>query len=124
MIEVTLEQIKEWIPSEIDNDYLDYTINVVSIDSRKIEEKNLFITFKGEHVDGHKYVVQALKDGAGAAFYQKANAMDREISGPIIWVDDTLEALQKLAKTYLAFFKYYVVAMNDSNVITTTNTLF
>ena len=26
MIEVTLEQIKEWIPCEIDNDYLDYTI--------------------------------------------------------------------------------------------------
>ena len=120
MIEVTLEQIKEWIPCEIDNDYLDYTIKGVSIDSRKIEEQNLFIPFKGEHVDGHKYVVQALKDGAGAAFYQKDNAMDREISGPIIWVDDTLEALQKLAKAYLAFVKPYVVAVTGSNGKTTT----
>lgn len=120
MIEVTLEQIKEWIPCEIDNDYLDYTIKSVSIDSRKIEEQNLFIPFKGEHVDGHKYVVQALKDGAGAAFYQKDNAMDREISGPIIWVDDTLEALQKLAKAYLAFVKPYVVAVTGSNGKTTT----
>ncbi|WP_438829863.1 hypothetical protein, partial [Staphylococcus ureilyticus] len=31
MIEVTLEQIQDWIPCEIDNDYLDYTIKGVSI---------------------------------------------------------------------------------------------
>src|SRR5699024_10318975 len=86
----------------------------------KIEEQNLFIPFKGEHVDAHKYIVQALKDGAGAAFYQKDNAMDREISGPIICVDDTLEALQKLAKANLAVVKHYVVAVTGYNSKTTT----
>src|SRR5699024_3754859 len=38
----------------------------------------------------------------------------------IIWVDDTLEALQKLAKAYLAFVKPYVVAVTGSNGKTTT----
>lgn len=71
MIEVTLEQVQDWIPCEIDNEYLDYTIRGVSIDSRIINEQNLFIPFKGEHVDGHKFVPQALKDGAGAAFIRR-----------------------------------------------------
>ncbi|WP_426456603.1 UDP-N-acetylmuramoyl-tripeptide--D-alanyl-D-alanine ligase [Staphylococcus cohnii] len=120
MIEVTLEQIQEWIPCEINNDYLDYTIKGVSIDSRKIDEQNLFIPFKGEHVDGHKFVNQALKDGAGAAFYQKDSVLDPQISGPIIWVDDTLEALQQLAKAYLAFVNPHVIAVTGSNGKTTT----
>lgn len=120
MIEVTLEQIQDWIPCEIDNDYLDYTIKGVSIDSRKIDEQNLFIPFKGEHVDGHKYVNQALEDGAGAAFCQNDSVLAPQISGPIIWVDDTLEALQQLAKAYLAFVNPFVIAVTGSNGKTTT----
>ena len=47
MIEVTLKQIKAWISCEIDEKYLDHTIKGVTIDSRKIDEGNLFIPFKG-----------------------------------------------------------------------------
>ena len=36
MINVTLEQIKNWIDCEIDEKYLKETINGVSIDSREI----------------------------------------------------------------------------------------
>ena len=38
MINVTLEQIKNWIDCEIDEKHLKKTINGVSIDSRKINE--------------------------------------------------------------------------------------
>ncbi|WP_436855779.1 UDP-N-acetylmuramoyl-tripeptide--D-alanyl-D-alanine ligase [Staphylococcus caeli] len=120
MIEVTLEQIKTWIPCEIENEYMDHGIKGVSIDSREINNQNLFIPFKGEHVDGHKYVAQALKDGAGAAFYQKGVPLDEAVSGPIIWVDDTLTALQQLAQAYLAFVNPQVVAVTGSNGKTTT----
>ncbi|MCG7340035.1 UDP-N-acetylmuramoyl-tripeptide--D-alanyl-D-alanine ligase [Staphylococcus sp. ACRSN] len=121
MIEVTLEQVQDWIPCEIDNEYLDYTIRGISIDSRVIHEKNLFIPFKGDNVDGHKFVSQALKDGAGAAFYQKDIPLDdKSISGPIIWVEDTLVALQQLAKAYLDFVNPKVIAVTGSNGKTTT----
>ena len=120
MIEVTLEQIKTWIPCEIENEFMDHGIKGVSIDSRDIHNQNLFIPFKGEHVDGHKYVAQALKDGAGAAFYQKGEPLDENIDGPIIWVDDTLEALQHLAKAYLEFVNPQVIAVTGSNGKTTT----
>lgn len=120
MIEVTLEQIKEWIPCDIDNEYLDHTIKGVSIDSRVINNQNLFIPFKGENVDGHKYVAQALKDGAGAVFYQKDVTLDKNIDGPVIWVENTLKALQQLAKAYLEFVGSQVIAVTGSNGKTTT----
>ncbi|WP_341636853.1 UDP-N-acetylmuramoyl-tripeptide--D-alanyl-D-alanine ligase [Staphylococcus casei] len=120
MIEVTLEQVKDWIPCDIDNEYMDYTIKGVSIDSRVVNDQNLFIPFKGEHVDGHQYVAQALKDGASAAFYQKGVALDEQVTGPIIWVDDTLEALQQLSKAYLEFVNPQVIAVTGSNGKTTT----
>ncbi|RMI84358.1 UDP-N-acetylmuramoyl-tripeptide--D-alanyl-D-alanine ligase [Staphylococcus pseudoxylosus] len=120
MIEVTLEQIQEWIPCEIGNEYMDQGIQGVSIDSRDIKSQNLFIPFKGEHVDGHQYVAQALRDGAGASFYQKGTLLDENVEGPIIWVDDTLTALQQLAKAYLEFVNPQVIAVTGSNGKTTT----
>lgn len=56
MINVTLEQIKHWIPCEIDEQYLSHSINGVTIDSRNIEKDMLFIPFKGENVDGHRFL--------------------------------------------------------------------
>ncbi|NLK09840.1 MAG: UDP-N-acetylmuramoyl-tripeptide--D-alanyl-D-alanine ligase [Staphylococcus equorum] len=120
MIEVTLEQIQDWIPCDIDNEYLNHTIKGVSIDSRVINNQNLFIPFKGENVDGHKYVAQALKDGAGAVFYQKDVTLDKNIDGPVIWVENTLKALQQLAKAYLEFVGPQVIAVTGSNGKTTT----
>lgn len=120
MIEVTLRQIKEWIPCDIEDRYLDNTIHGASIDSRYIEEGNLFIPFKGENTDGHRYVEQALNDGAGAAFYQNDAKTDQVIDGPIIYVDDTLLALQELAKAYIQYVNPKVIAVTGSNGKTTT----
>lgn len=80
----------------------------------------LFIPFKGENVDGHRFVEQALKDGAGASFYQKDVSLSENIEGPIIWVDDTLQALQDLAKAYLKYVNPKVIAVTGSNGKTTT----
>ncbi|KAE63726.1 hypothetical protein W622_02010, partial [Staphylococcus aureus VET0388R] len=90
MINVTLKQIQSWIPCEIEDQFLNQEINGVTIDSRAISKNMLFIPFKGENVDGHRFVSKALQDGAGAAFYQKGTPIDENVSGPIIWVEDTL----------------------------------
>lgn len=120
MINVTLEQIKHWISCEIDEQYLSHSINGVTIDSRNIEKDMLFIPFKGENVDGHRFVAQALKDGAGASFSEKGTELSEDIEGPIIWVEDTLKALQDLAKAYLKYVNPKVIAVTGSNGKTTT----
>lgn len=71
MINVTLQQIQNWISCEIDEQYLSRSIKGVTIDSRAIEKDMLFIPFKGENVDGHRFIDQALKDGAVASFSEK-----------------------------------------------------
>ena len=50
----------------------DKTIKGVTIDSRAIKTNMLFIPFKGENVDGHRFVSQALKDGAGLLSMKRA----------------------------------------------------
>ena len=49
---------------QIENDvtaFEDVAINGVSIDSRKITPGNLFVPFKGEHSDGHRFVEDAIE---------------------------------------------------------------
>lgn len=63
---LTLGQIAEWIHAEGDFDR-GVTATGYSIDSRTIKPGELFFAVRGEHMDGHDYVVDALTNGAGAA---------------------------------------------------------
>lgn len=121
MIEVTLKQISNWIDCHIDEKFHDIVIKGVTIDSRNIEKNMLFIPFKGENVDGHKFVQQSFQDGAGASFFENNSEIDiSNIDEPIIWVEDTLIALQQLAKAYLKYVNPKVIAVTGSNGKTTT----
>lgn len=120
MIEITLNQIKQWIDCEIDTSYLGHPIKGVSIDSRHIEKGQLFVPFVGENVDGHQFTEQALRDGAGAVFFQRDSQIEVPNNGPVILVEDTLVALQQLAKAYIKEVNPTVIAVTGSNGKTTT----
>lgn len=104
---------------------IDYTsanrfaeVDSVSFDSRKAKQNSLFVPLKGE-TDGHDYVQSAIKNGAIATLWSRpAGEAPEEIA--VILVDDTLEALQKLAKAYLEMIHPKVVAITGSNGKTTT----
>ena len=103
---------------DIPNDWQNITITSVSFDSRKMKEGALFVPLKGEH-DGHQYIQNAIDANAQATLWQKNHrAIPTEI--PALVVDDTLEALQKLAKYYLQKINPQVVAVTGSNGKTTT----
>ena len=55
-----------------------------------------------------------------ASFYEKGHDIDDNVKGPIIWVDDTLIALQQLAKAYLKHVNPKVIGVTGSNGKTTT----
>ena len=104
---------------------IDYTsanrfaeINSVVFDSRKATSDSLFVPLQGE-TDGHDYVQSAIKNGATATLWSRpAGEAPEEIA--VILVDDTLEALQKLAEAYLNMIQPKVVAITGSNGKTTT----
>ncbi|EGQ2811817.1 UDP-N-acetylmuramoyl-tripeptide--D-alanyl-D-alanine ligase [Staphylococcus pseudintermedius] len=120
MINITLKQLAEWIDCDIDAQYLDVEIKGVTIDSRHIQHGQLFIPFKGENVDGHQYSEQALNDGAGATFFQRDSTLTAPTNGPVVFVENTLTALQQLAKAYLQHVAPTVIAVTGSNGKTTT----
>lgn len=62
-----------------------------ALDSRHVKPGDLFLAVKGENVDGHDFVPQALANGAVATL------AEREVPGPHILVPNLVQALAKMA---------------------------
>ncbi|MBU0278352.1 UDP-N-acetylmuramoyl-tripeptide--D-alanyl-D-alanine ligase [Gemella sp. zg-1178] len=95
----------------------DIFIKGIAIDSRKVQKGDLFIPFIGENVDGHDYIDTAFKNGASASLSMKKNISTKN---NIIFVEDSLVAIQKLAENYLTKLNAKVIAITGSNGKTTT----
>lgn len=98
----------------------DITIEGVVTDSRKIKPGCLFIPLAGERFDGHDFAGDCLAAGAGAVLWAESKGSP---PGPAVIVDDTLEAMQRLAKSYLAACGTKVIGITGSNGKTTTKDL-
>lgn len=96
----------------------DIQMNGVFTDSRKLVRGRLFIPLVGENFDGHAFAAAALEGGACGVMWQRDRGIPPE--GPVIVVEDTLAALQALAKAYLADVGCRVVGITGSNGKTTT----
>lgn len=80
---------------------------VICTDSRAIKPGQIFIAIRGERVDGHGFIADALKAGAGLILSEK-NAAQLNLAGSDaqrfasigIIVPSTLSALQDLARAY------------------------
>ncbi len=67
-----------------------------SIDSRTLSEGECFVAIRGKNFDGHQFIPDALNKGASLVIAESASQA-AEGTAPLILVDDTLAALQKLA---------------------------
>lgn len=87
-------------------------------DSREINKGDLFWALRGEKQDGHDYVAEALKKGAALAIVEKSQSA--RIVGPCITVDNSLTALQDLARWYRLQREALVIGVTGSVGKTTT----
>jgi UDP-N-acetylmuramoyl-tripeptide--D-alanyl-D-alanine ligase len=89
----------------------------VSTDTRTIGRDVLFIALRGDRFDGHAFTAQAAAQGAGGVLVSAAVE-----AGPatVIVVDDTLLALQDLARSVRRASGAIVVAITGSAGKTTT----
>jgi UDP-N-acetylmuramoyl-tripeptide--D-alanyl-D-alanine ligase len=69
----------------------------ISIDSRTLGKGDAFFAIQGDNRDGHDFVDDALKTGAGLAVVARAQA-PHFADAPLLAVDDVLEALRALAR--------------------------
>lgn len=95
----------------------------VSIDSRTLRPGEAFVAIRGHRLDGHDFCADALGKGAGALVVTDLAAVPPSRAEPVILVDDTTLALQRLARFHRARFELPVVAITGSNGKTTTKEL-
>lgn len=121
MIERNLGQIAEMLGGSLcDPNYKDVKISGVSTDSRTIQENNLYIPLVGEVFDGRLFVKECEDKGASAFLIDRDYEIKNNISIPYIRVDDTLKALQDLARSYRKELDAKVIGITGSNGKTTT----
>jgi UDP-N-acetylmuramoyl-tripeptide--D-alanyl-D-alanine ligase len=93
-----------------------------SIDSRTLNPGDLFIALAGEHFDGHDYVQAALDKGAVAAIVKGDSQAEKkaEAGSRLMYVDDTLKALQSLGAAVRRLWGKPLLAVTGSAGKTTT----
>ena len=97
----------------------------ITTDSRNIEVGALFFALHGASFDGNNYAVQALEKGASAAVIDREDILveNREYADRLILVEDTLQALQALAREHRRNLAMPIIAIAGSNGKTTTKEL-
>ncbi|MBP7183607.1 MAG: UDP-N-acetylmuramoyl-tripeptide--D-alanyl-D-alanine ligase, partial [Flavobacterium sp.] len=92
----------------------------VSTDTRKIEKDSLFVALKGENFDANTFAKEALEKGAKFVIIDNPNY---KIDERTLLVEDSLIALQELAKYHRAYLGLPIIALTGSNGKTTTKEL-
>ena len=93
----------------------------VSIDTRSIKPKDIFFAIKGPNFDGNNFALEAIKKGA--SYVISDNSTISKKSDKIIYVDNSIKALQKLANYHRRKLNTKIIAITGSNGKTTSKEL-
>lgn len=97
-----------------------------NIDTRKINSEDVFVGIKGEHNDGNLLYKEAIEKGAKCVIIQDIDITDEykeKCNVSIIKVENTILALQKIAKYKRDLYNIPVVAITGSVGKTSTKDL-
>ena len=98
-----------------------------SKDTRTIQRGDIYIGIKGENFDGSKFWKQAIDNGADAVIIENAdipkNELEKYSNKVILEVENTLEALYKIAKYKREQYNIPVIAVTGSVGKTSTKDL-
>lgn len=93
---------------------------VITTDSRNCPENSLFFALKGERFNGNHYAKDTIKNGCSYAFVDEKEFADGK---KIIYVDNVLETLQKLANLHRKVLNTPIIGITGTNGKTTTKEL-
>lgn len=118
----TLSQLAEVLAAQPTNLSASALASSTSIttDTRSIQPGELFVALRGENFDGHDFVQVAIDKGAIAAIVD-FKFTSSEL--PLLQVEDTLQAYQKIAQWWRGQFSIPVIGITGSVGKTTTKEL-
>lgn len=94
-----------------------FAVNGLSIDTRTIQEGDLFVALKGDNRDGHDFVRAAFEAKAGAAL---VTHIPDGVTGALLTVGHTQRGLEDLARAARARSNAKILAVTGSAGKTTT----
>jgi UDP-N-acetylmuramoyl-tripeptide--D-alanyl-D-alanine ligase len=116
MPSLTLREVAGMIGGEVISG-ADMVIGSVAIDSRELKPDSLFFAIRGERLDGHQFVPQAMQKARAAVVETIPASLPQ---GGLVRVGDTTEGLQLLAQGIRRRFPFLMIAITGSAGKTTT----
>jgi UDP-N-acetylmuramoyl-tripeptide--D-alanyl-D-alanine ligase len=124
MPRLTLAELVRGTQGALVGGRLETPVTGVSIDSRTCRPGDAFFAIRGAHQDGHAFVGHARLRGAACVVTTRIPpGLGAEGDFPVVLVDDTTAALQRLGLAHRRRFTIPVVAITGSNGKTTTKEL-
>src|SRR5229473_2572746 len=114
---LTFRQLAEMTGGEVVQG-ADVATDSVVIDSREVKPDSVFFAIKGDRLDGHQFLPQALATARGAVVSQVPESVPTEKG--IVRVADTTVALQNLARSIRETLPFTLIAITGSAGKTTT----
>lgn len=90
----------------------------VAIDSREVKPDSVFFAIKGERLDGHQFLPEALRTARGAVVVRVPDPLPD--GKGIVRVADTTAALQQLARSVRQRMRFLLIGITGSAGKTTT----
>jgi len=120
-MKITIEDIFNIPSAVIYNPDMYKSVSSVSIDTRSLKKKSLYVAIKGKRFDGHKYVNEAVNKGATAVLISNRKLkLFNKLSVPIITVQNTKKAYGELAKIWRNKLNAKIISITGSNGKTST----
>ena len=98
----------------------DLPVRSVSIDTRTLDQGDIYMPIIGEKLDGHEFMDQAFRLGAVASFCDYSHAPADPSYRNYLLVNDTYRAFQKTAANYRQSLDVHIIGITGSNGKTTT----
>ena len=107
-------KFSETIKELLDFDVMEKRVNGISIDSRNLQNGDVFIAMKGDNIDSHNFINSKMESQTSLIINEVKSSKN------IIKVDSSKDILKKIAKRYREKMKCKVIGITGSNGKTTT----
>ena len=114
---ITVNKIIEICSGKLISGDSNLEVNSYSKDSRDIKYGDMYLGIKGEKVNGNEYIESAFENGAMGCITDdriSGEILDKYKNKVIIKVEDTIKALQEIAKFKRAMYDIPVIAVTGS----------
>lgn len=114
---ITVNKILEICNGELLSGNRDLEVDSYSKDSRNIQAGDMYIAIRGERVNGNDYIESAFENGAIGCITDdgiNSKIIEKFKDRVVIKVNDTIKAIQEIAKHKRSLYDIPVIAVTGS----------